>query len=467
MVQHTKRFTMPTLRSIFHTGFSLAFTFMFFLFYGSPGYPEQATFENGLVGLNPIENELTYHIPGTIHFRNIMSNNRESFLEVSGVLDEDDPLEEFVSYLRDPVNWDPTQFIERRFIYEANMGWQQQHIAEGENHAIQVGLETHAEEALVNYFSPTKLRIRQDTSHLNLTDIRYAPYMTWRLTPRDWISLKGDARVNFLHFDIHNVCRTTCSLQANRVSQTVIPSFQGNLIVRPFQNTELFMNIGTGYHSFEDREPIGSTVTEQLTQTVSYQIGTRIQFREGFEVLASVWHVDLGSERVFLEDGDQVLNTGSSIRQGMSLKTRLRIFEVFSISGGWGFFQSTFNQTGRKIPLAPSFMADSTVTGQWGEGWTSSFHLQHIGQRTDSENQNITLPAFTTFDFTTSYQFDDLSHTNTVDLMFGILNLTNRTGGYTQFNFDSQLGAEYAQVFNLSYFPGRSRTIIGGITWKF
>ncbi|GJL63922.1 MAG: hypothetical protein NPIRA04_25760 [Nitrospirales bacterium] len=63
---------------------------------------------------------------------------------------------------------------------------------------------------------------------------------------------------------------------------------------------------------------------------------------------------------------------------------------------------------------------------------------------------------------TTTYKLDSHSTTNTIVRTFGIVNLTNTDGDYTQFFFDSSFGLEYAQVFNLRYFPEQPRTIVSG-----
>ena len=56
------------------------------------------------------------------------------------------------------------------------------------------------------------------------------------------------------------------------------------------------MKFGTGYHSFQDREPIGSTAVEQLSQGTSVEVGMRVQPDIGIKVAASIWQVDLDSD---------------------------------------------------------------------------------------------------------------------------------------------------------------------------
>ena len=413
------------------------------------------------------ETDLGYDVPGLIRYQQILNNGRKTFAEVSGILDEDDPLEDFTGYLQDPVNWDPTQFIDRRFLYDANIGFQQRGHLLGGTHTVRVGLEAHAEEAHIHYVSPTNYRSLEAAGHSNLIDIGYAPYLTLHSTPVDWITLHGDARIRFLHFDTQNVCRTTCSVQPNSLEDRVIPSVRGNFIFHPWQSTAIFMNVGTGYHSFRDREPIGSTVIEQLTQVTSYEVGMRIRPHDAMEISASIWQVDLGSDRAFLEDGEEVQVTGSSRRQGIQLMTTLSMPKNILVSGNLTLAQATHRRAGSQIPLTPTLTVEASVNKNWGKGWESTFHTRHIGRRTDHENPNITLRPLTTFDFMTDYHLDQTSQHGQISWSFGILNLTNTTAPFTQFFFDSQHGGEQAQVFTLNYFPGQPRMVVSGVTWEF
>ncbi|WP_454064817.1 hypothetical protein [Candidatus Nitrospira salsa] len=61
-----------------------------------------------LLDLNNPQIELAYDIQNTFRYQQTIGTRMEAFPEVSGILDENDPLEKFEAYLLDPVNWDPT-----------------------------------------------------------------------------------------------------------------------------------------------------------------------------------------------------------------------------------------------------------------------------------------------------------------------------------------------------------------------
>ena len=297
--------------------------------------------------------------------------------------------------------------------------------------------------------------------------MRYAPYLTLRSTPLDWITFLGDVRTNFLHYDTQNVCHTTCSLEPSNVQKRVLTSAQGNLILHPWHDTDIFINVGTGYHSFQDREPIGSTTVEQLSQVISYQIGLRFALSQETNVSASLWQVNLNSDRIFFGEGGEAQITGSSTRRGIQLKGNISMPKDVLIFGNIAYGRSTLRRSGERILLAPAVTIEAAVNKNWGQRWASTFLIRHIGQRRGSDNTGSTLPPFTSFDLTTNYQFKESATQGRAEVFLGVINVSNSYAPYSQLFFDTGWESEYSQVFNINYFPGQSRTIIGGMTWDF
>ena len=71
---------------------------------------------------NPSQDNQPSQIPGFLSYKQSLGSNRHTFFEFSGELDEEDPTDNFTSYLLDPVNWDPSGEIERNFTYGSNLG---------------------------------------------------------------------------------------------------------------------------------------------------------------------------------------------------------------------------------------------------------------------------------------------------------------------------------------------------------
>ena len=182
---------------------------------------------------------------------------------------------------------------------------------------------------------------------------------------------------------------------------------------------------------------------------------------------ASFWRANLDNDLVFLNSGEETISSGSSRRLGLNLGAHINLLDWLDVSGGLTFSQAKFQETDAEIPLSPNLTSFATLKGQWENGWSSTLHIRHIGQRADSEDPSSTLPSFTTFDLTNHYALPVSPTIGRVDAFFGMLNITNSTGQHTQFFFDSQLGTNQAPIADLNFFPGQPRMVVGGFSWRF
>ena len=416
---------------------------------------------------NPSPNNQTSQIPGFLSYKQSLGSNRHAFFEFSGALDEEDPTDNFTSYLLDPVNWDPSGEIERNFTYGSNLGLTHSgRILEGAS-TIRMGLQSRLENVQIRYLSSQGGAYLTPVQPLDLLNVTYAPYLTFDTTPFSWVKLMGDVRVDVMHSNVQSVCRTFCSVESNGPMNEIVPSVKGSLVLNPWSNTELFLNVGTGYYSHEGREFAGSIAGEQLSGSTAYEIGFRTRAADRVEFKASLWSVDFDSNLVFLGDGESFVEGRATRRYGTTLDSRFTMLDWVTISGGLSFLQSEFRQTGSPVPHSPNVTSYASLDSQWGHGWTSSFSMRHIGRRSVGVTELSSLPSMTTFDLTTHYHVPIPSAEGRLDVLFGFLNLTNTTRPYTQFSFNTQLGIDQSPIIDLNHFPGQPRMAVAGLSWSY
>ncbi len=404
--------------------------------------------------------------PGSLAYQKSLGLEKRFFAEISGNVDEDDPLSDFSSYINDPVNWDPTTFIDRQFVYQSNVGFQQTGRMFNIPGTLSLGIQTRLDQALVGYRPPSPGEEFSGATPLNLLDGMYAPYVTLQTQPLPWLRVLGDVRLDVVSFDVQRVCRTTCSKEPNGENNDVIPSFKGNVILGPWFGTEWFLNVGTGFYNPDDREPKGSTLEERLSRMTAFEGGIRTQPWDGIELMASLWSADLQSDLRFLEDGETIEDGGPSRRFGTNLRAQMNLSNGLTLFGNLSASQAEFRQTGQEVPLAPNLTSQMGVTSEWENGLSATLQANYIGPRPDEANVT-TLSSLTTFDLTGRYTPAIPNAPENLEVTLGILNLTNETGPSTQFFFNSQLNTNQTPVADVNYFPGQPRMFVGGISWSF
>lgn len=402
-----------------------------------------------------------------LNYQKAWNVSGKAFLELSTEPELDDPLGDVHSYLTDPVNWDLAPRIEQRFIFSSHIGLKQRENLIGDNSLVRLGLQSRMEKTPIIHFSSSGALDLSPRLPPALTDFTYSPYLTFESQPIPWMKFIGDIRAKFLHYDVHNGCRTTCSLEPKGAENDMVPTLKSNLILGPWVGTELYLHVGTGFQSFDEREPIGSTAAEQISRATTYEVGIHTRPEEGLDFSASFWIANLDTDFLFLNGAEETITNGSSRRHGMNLKTNINMLNWLTVSGGLTLSQANFQETNTAVPLSPEFTSSLSVNGQWGNGWSSRLHLGHVGHRPDSENQHITLPSFTTLNLINRFQFRSSPTIGSIEAFLGMLNLTNSTGEYTQFFFDSQLGADQNPLADLHYYPGHPRMGVAGLSWRF
>ena len=104
--------------------------------------------------------------------------------------------------------------------------------------------------------------------------------------------------VDVFTFDVDDGCGNACTIRPEGRTTDAIGSLKGNIILGPWADTELFLNVGTGFHSNDARDVVANRSADTLPQATGYEIGLRTRLWDWLEVLTTLWLLDLKSELV-------------------------------------------------------------------------------------------------------------------------------------------------------------------------
>jgi|GEM_PF-5152237 len=387
-----------------------------------------------------------------------------AFIEFSGAQDIDDPLEDFLTYVHDPVNWDPAAPIERRMVYRTHIGFEtQQKILNGTS-SLSIGVEARMGQARVYPHLSSEFGRAQSYGHQNLIDLAYAPTLSFKSQPLPWLKMIGNLRMDILEFDVQDVCPTTCAIEPQGQGTDRFPSFRGGLFFGPWVNTQVFINFGNGFYRFEDRESVGSTAEQQINQTKFLEFGFLTNHGGQIEIQGSLWGTKNDGDFVYNMEDETFVNQGSSQRYGMNLKTRVRLPNQTTLTGGLTIARSPFRQTLSPISLTPRLVTHAALHHNVDTNWSTTLQWQYIGKRTTG---NQSLSAFQTLDILLQYHLSMIGDRGDLTASLGIINLSNHRSPYSVFHFDSAVTPDHTPAFDVQYFPGQLRTIVSGISWLF
>ena len=212
-----------------------------------------------------------------------------AFFEFSGSQEIDDPLQDFSTYLTDPINWDLSESIEPRTIYRTHTGFQTRLRSLGRTSLLRFGLETVMEDTHVQSIPLSQVAQRNSEQHQNLIDATLAPYLLFESQPLSWIRMIGNLRLNVLSFDVQDTCPKTCSIAPKGQGNSTVPSFKAGVLFGPWLKTQFFINLGKGFYRFDEREPIGSTAEQQINRTRFLEFGVLTNPGDQIEIRGSLW----------------------------------------------------------------------------------------------------------------------------------------------------------------------------------
>jgi hypothetical protein len=393
-----------------------------------------------------------------------LSEPNVAFFEFSGSREIDDPLEDFFTYLMDPINWDLTEPVERRKVYRAHTGFQtRQRILSGTS-ILRFGFETRMEHAHV-YSTPSS-GVGQSAfeQYGNLVDVLYGPYLILESQPLSWIRMFGNFKLNVRAYDVQHVCPKTCSLEPKGEGTDMVPSIKGGLLLGPWLHTQVFINLGTGSYRFDDREPVGSTAEQQINRTRFLELGFLTNPGGQIELRGSFWGTKNDADFSYNREDEEFVAQGLSHRYGVNLRAKMRLSNQTALTGGLTASRSTFRQTQQPIPLTPQLAGRAALHNDWNPNWSTTLQWQYIGKRTTG---NQSFPAFQTLDIFAQYQYPMTEDKGHLTASLGIVNVGNHKSSFSLFHFDSGIATDNTSAIDLNYFPDQPRTFVGGFSLIF
>lgn len=197
--------------------------------------------------------------------------------------------------------------------------------------------------------------------------------VTWQ--PVEQLRLVAGLRGDHYFYNVRALDPAAVALGQGRGSQTLIsPKASVAFTAAPW--LEFYGNFGRGFHSNDVRGAVTTTPVPLLVRGTGKETGARLHFSK-FNLTATYWWLDVGSELRFVGDSNAVEPTGASRRHGFEVvgfwqpRTWLAIDANFTKS-------SSRYRSGEYIPNA------FENAGQLGISiiqprWEAAIRLRHLG----------------------------------------------------------------------------------------
>ena len=366
----------------------------------------------------------------------------------------------FTFYLNDPVNGDEITQSDRRFLAGVDAQYQYKSKPFGASLISTAGFQYRIDTPRVVLGTSIQRHRTGRTQDVSIVEQSYAPFVKFDLVPVPWLRFVTGVRGDIFSYDVNTRVTTT----ADDLNGSVIkgrPNVKANLALGPWWDTELFANVGTGYHSNDARAVIADPTLTALPTALGYEFGVRSKVIPRVELSATYWFLNLASELVFVGDEGTTEARGPSHRQGFEFAIRAKLLDWLTFSGDVTSTHATFDGGGA-VPLAPLVTARTDVTVRLPFGLSTSFAMRYLADRWADEERTQTARGYLLFDLVARYRY------KWIEAFFSIENLTNIEWREAQFYFTSRLAGEPAAgVPDIHYTAGTPRSFMAGLTVRF
>ncbi len=240
-----------------------------------------------------------------------------------------------------------------------------------------------------------------------------------------------------------------------------------NFIFGPFDTTELYVNLGSGFHSNDARGTVITTDPKTgdpvdkvtpLVRSKGLEFGVRTSFIPGLQTSLSLYRLDFASELLFVGDAGTTEAGRPSRRTGFELANFYKLSDWLTIDADIAFAKARFRETapeGDRIPGAVEGVASAAVAVDNLGPWFGAVQLRYFGPRPLLEDNSVRSNSSATVNARAGYKI-----TPKVTVELDVFNLFNRQVSAIDYYYTSRLPGEPAEgVADKHFHPIESRSL--------
>lgn len=366
----------------------------------------------------------------------------------------------FTYFMDDPINGDQFSQPDRRVTSGLNASHTWHSHLNGKNTDFTIGTQLQNDN-IFNGLHKTKARqqlstVRQD--HIVETSLGlYVDVSTrWSESFRTNVGLRHDQ----YRFQVDGDRREN-SGKANDHITSPTASF----IFGPWNKTEFYLNLGTGFHSNDARATL-TTIDPQsleatgkspgLVRARGSELGMRTELVPGLQTSISLYRLDFDSELSFVGDAGTTEAGRPSRRHGIEISNSYQASDWLSIDFDAAYAKARsrdFDPAGNRIVGAVEGVAQLSATVDKLGAWSGTLRLRYFGPRALLEDNSVRSKASSTLNGRIAYKFSP-----TLKLELEGFNLSNRRASAIDYYYESQLKGEASPKEDIHFHPLESRS---------
>jgi outer membrane cobalamin receptor len=375
------------------------------------------------------------------------------------------------TYAIDQEQGDQFEQLDDRRVYGASGSWRRPFVWRSRPSELELGVEARRDDIDQVGLYRTSARerigaIREDA----VVQSSYSLYASVATTWSDYVRTSLGLRADRFEFDVASALPEN----SGRASDSIV-SPKLAVVLGPWRETELFLNVGQGFHSNDARgatirvDPTDgatpATPVDPLVSAFGADIGVRTAVLDDVQLSLSLWRLDLDSELVFVGDAGLTEASRASTRTGVELGAIWNPLDWFIVDADLAWSRARFDDAdpaGDRIPGAVDSVASLGVALDHPNGWFGGARLRHFGAAPLIEDGSVESGQTTLVNLEAGYRFSE-----TLKLSAAVFNVFGSDDNDITYFYESQLPGETAPVADLHFHPVEPRTVRVTLTGSF
>jgi outer membrane receptor protein involved in Fe transport len=314
-------------------------------------------------------------------------------------------------------------------------------------------------------------RVRRDTIREDaVKQTAYSAWVTHGQTWTGWLRSELGLRADYFEFDVES----DLAANSGRADDSILSPTLG-VTLGPWNETELFLNCGLGFHSNDARgttirvDPVDGVTpvppVDPLVAAIGAEIGLRTAALPGLQLAVSAWTLTLDSELLFVGDGGTTDASRKSRRSGVELGAFWTPLDWLIVDLDLAWSRARFagdDPAGDHIPGAVERVASLGLGFQGPGRWFGGARVRYLGEAPLVEDASVVSEPTTLVNVEAGVHLTD--H---LDISLSVFNLFDDDGSDITYFYESRLPGEPAPVEDVHFHPVEPRTVRATATWRF
>jgi outer membrane receptor protein involved in Fe transport len=287
--------------------------------------------------------------------------------------------------------------------------------------ATKVGVETRNDTIDVSLSRQVKRRSFFTVSDVAIDERTMGFFVGQELIVNEYLRFDGGVRGDVFWWKVRNRLNAQApdpNFEAVPLSghdSDAIVSPKLNVIISPRPDTDIYLNVGGGFHSNDARGIIQSgTEPNQvpLARAWGYEVGARTrQLNDRLDLASALWLIDLQSEIVFCGDCGTIEGTPRNFdvgpatrRWGVDFEARYKVNDWLYADYDLSWADPRF-KNGDAIPVAPTLFMNGGLTAEFANGFSTAARIRFLDDRPGTEDRLVTARGYLVMDLFAKYRW--------------------------------------------------------------